>query len=338
MMQKFVAMTDDRLFYSLTESSLLDTYLLYGIIGFLIFIAFIGFIVLLATSFCCFYSISSCFCSCPYPRHSSYKLNERAKKEEDKKKHIFLKRHTSDITDFSHLYETYPHLIHSKTTSTANTNNKKFDESCTTINTLVNPISPCSSFRSLNQPASPVKKYADHSSQSHKEKINLSVKGVDSRPFTYINNANDCTKILRRLPHYDRSTSPSIVSIDMARMSSFETENHNQTHSPCTNIYETVIPITSNNALSDQSAAPIYETEWKHSLKHIMMNRIPLIEKNTISVIELPSLTPDFTPTNQYFQQQYLYERFLANRTKVSDSMRRANMLKRLNDDAAFLY
>lgn len=141
---------------------------------------------------------------------------------------------------------------------------------------------------------------------------------------------------MRQIPQCDRSISPSVVSIDMIRMSSFENDARNQSNSPCTNIYETVIPITNNNSVSDLST-PIYETEWKHNIKQ-MMNKMPSIDKNLISVIELPETTPDLTQTNHYFQQQYLYEKFLANRTKTSDSMRRANMLKRLNDDAAFLY
>ncbi|CAF1116095.1 unnamed protein product [Rotaria sp. Silwood1] len=330
-------MTDDRLFYSLTESSLLDTYLLYGIIGLLIFIAFIGLIVLLTTSCCCFYSISSCYCSYPCRRHSSYKLNERFQKQENTKKNTFIKRHSSDITDFSHLYESYPHLINSKTMLTTKINNKNSDTSCTTIDTLINPISPCSSFRSLNQPISPVQIPVNNSSPLNIVKNNLSTTGVDSRPFAYIKNPNDCTQILRRLPQCDRSISPSVVSIDMTRISSFESDTNNQTNSPCTNIYETVIPITNNNLSSEQST-PIYETEWKHSLKQIMMSKIPTIEKNVISVIELPSLPSNLVSSNHYFQQQYLYEKFLANRTKTSDSMRRATMLKRLNDDAAFLY
>ncbi|CAF1228982.1 unnamed protein product [Rotaria sordida] len=330
-------MTDDRLFYSLTESSLLDTYLLYAIIGLLIFIAFIGLIVLLTTSCCCFYSISSCFCSYPCRRHSSYKLNERFQKQKNTKRNTFIKHHSSDITDFSHLYESHPHLINSKTMLTTRINNKNFDASCVTMDTVINPISPCSSFRSLNQSVSPVQIPLNNPSQPNIDKINLSTKGVDSRPFTYIKNPNDCTQILRRLPLDDRSISPSVISIDMTRISSLESDTNNQTNSPCTNIYETVIPIINNNSSFDQST-PIYETEWKHSLKQIMMSKIPSIEKNVISVIELPSLQSNLISSNHYFQQQYLYEKFLANRTKRSDSIRRANILKRLNDDAAFLY
>lgn len=146
-------MTSDRLFYLFTESSLLDTYLLYGMIGLLLSTALIGLIILLTTSCCYVYSLSSCcYCACPCRRHSSYKLNKIWQKEENRKKNVFIKRQTSDITDFSHLYESYPHLIRSKTASTTNINNKNFVQSCTTLDTLVNPISPCSSFRSLNKP------------------------------------------------------------------------------------------------------------------------------------------------------------------------------------------
>lgn len=118
----------------------------------------------------------------------------------------------------------------------------------------------------------------------------------------------------------------------MARISSFESDNNNQTNSSCTNIYETVIPTTNINSSSDQST-PIYEAEWRHSLKQIVMNTMPVLEKNIISVSELPSL-----PSDNHFQQQNPYGKFLENRTSTSDSVRRANILRRLNDDAAFLY
>jgi hypothetical protein len=66
------------------------------------------------------------------------------------------------------------------------------------------------------------------------------------------------------------------------------------------------------------------------------------IEKEGVSVIELPSAPPDLIPPTKppldYFQQQNPYDKFLAGRSKTSDSTRRANMLRRLKDDAAFLY
>lgn len=64
--------------------------------------------------------------------------------------------------------------------------------------------------------------------------------------------------------------------------------------------------------------------------------------KENISVIELPSAPPDLvsstTQSTDYFQQQNPYDKFLARRSTTSDSMRRTNMLRRLKDDAAFLY
>jgi len=71
------------------------------------------------------------------------------------------------------------------------------------------------------------------------------------------------------------------------------------------------------------------------------MSKRPSINGNDMSVIELPSSSepPDLVPSGHYFQQQqHPYAKFLANRKRTSDSMRRANMLKRLKDDAAFLY
>jgi len=72
------------------------------------------------------------------------------------------------------------------------------------------------------------------------------------------------------------------------------------------------------------------------------MSKRPSINGNGMSVIELPSSSsepPDLVPSGHYFQQQqHPYAKFLANRKRTSDSMRRANMLQRLKDDAAFLY
>ncbi|CAF1372503.1 unnamed protein product [Rotaria sordida] len=80
------------------------------------------------------------------------------------------------------------------------------------MDTVINPISPFSPIQiPLNNP-----------SQPNIDKINLSTKGVDFRSFTYIKNPNDCTQILRRIPPDDRSISPSVIFIDMTRISSFE--------------------------------------------------------------------------------------------------------------------
>jgi len=121
----------------------------------------------------------------------------------------------------------------------------------------------------------------------------------------------------------------------MSRISSSVSDP--QTNSPTTNIYETVIPTTNNNSSSDR-VIPIYETEWTHHLKRLMMNKIPSTKENGISVIGLSS-PPDLLPSVHYFQQQqHPYDKLLENRKKTSDSMRRTNMLRRLKDDAAFLY
>jgi hypothetical protein len=157
--------------------------------------------------------------------------------------------------------------------------------------------------------------------------------GVCSRPFTYIKNTNDRTQISRRFTPHDRSISPAIVSINTTRIPSSDSDNSNQ----CTNIYETVIPIPTHISSSDIST-PIYETEWKHSLKQLMMHGTSSMENNGVSIIELPLSPLDLVSSKDYFQQQHPYDKVLANRTKTSDSTRRANMLRRLKDDAAFLY
>ena len=112
-----------------------------------------------------------------------------------------------------------------------------------------------------------------------------------------------------------------------------------------TNIYETVLPIinstTNNKPSTPEITIPIYETEWTHNLRQLMVDTSP-IQNDGISFIELPPVPPDILPsTNQpadYFQQHNPYDKFLAKRSTTSDSMRRANMLRRLKDDAAFLY
>lgn len=66
------------------------------------------------------------------------------------------------------------------------------------------------------------------------------------------------------------------------------------------------------------------------------------IQPGGIAVVGLPSIPPDLVPSTRpssdYFQQQNPYDKFLASRSQTSDSMRRTNMLRRLKDDAAFLY
>lgn len=142
-------MNEQYLFPSIS-STLFDTYLVYGIIGLLILIALVGLFVLLATSCCCCYcclsSIACCFRCYPNRRRLSYQLNDKNFIKSDQNRLTFIRRHSSDMADFSQLYDSCPHLINSKvmTHKTAN-----MDVSCTTIDTVISPISPCSSFRSV---------------------------------------------------------------------------------------------------------------------------------------------------------------------------------------------
>ncbi len=138
----------------------------------------------------------------------------------------------------------------------------------------------------------------------------------------------------------DHSNSPTSISIDLTRNSP-SSSNGTRSHSPGQNIYESVISSSNINSLSDR-ATPIYETEWTHNLQKLIMRKRPARVNNGISVIKLPtssSSPPDLVPSIHYFQQkQHPYDKFLANRQNTSDSMRRANMLKRIKDDSAFLY
>jgi hypothetical protein len=149
---------DEQIFFPTISSSLFDTYLVYGIIGLLILIAIIGLLVLLATSCCCCYCCLSptswCLCCYHSRRHSSYRLSQKSKHSEksennDSKRNAFIRRCPSDVADFAQLYESCPHLINSKTTTTTTPTSTNMNTSCTTIDTIVNPISPCSSFRSF---------------------------------------------------------------------------------------------------------------------------------------------------------------------------------------------
>jgi hypothetical protein len=74
----------------------------------------------------------------------------------------------------------------------------------------------------------------------------------------------------------------------------------------------------------------------------MMVTTPPPVENDGVSIIELPPAPPDLVPSSKqspdYFQQQNPYDKFLASRTTTSDSTRRVNMLRRLKDDAAFLY
>ncbi|CAF0772692.1 unnamed protein product [Didymodactylos carnosus] len=117
-----------------------DAYLIYVVIGFIVIISIFGLIVILITTFCCCCCHSYC---CGKERRSSYKLDrQKPNKTSGKKSKTFARvpRYPSDV-DFSQLYDTGPHLI--------NTKASHMDTSCTTIDTVVYPISPCSSFRSF---------------------------------------------------------------------------------------------------------------------------------------------------------------------------------------------
>ena len=144
---------DDRYGFASPASSLFDTYLIYGIVGLLLCVALIGLIVLLATSCCCCCCSSSISC-CFHRRHSSYKLRRESNRSrkvapQEKSKPAYVRRHPSDVADFSQLYESCPHLINSKAMNTKPALPMHLETSCTTIDTLVSPISPCSSFRSF---------------------------------------------------------------------------------------------------------------------------------------------------------------------------------------------
>ncbi len=173
--------------------------------------------------------------------------------------------------------------------------------------------------------------------------------GVCSRPFSYIKNTNDRAHILRRFTQHERSIPPTAISLDVTRISSTESDNNNQTNSNSTNIYETVMPTTTttindnnNNTPTTDISTPIYETEWTHNLRQLMMATTSSIENEGMSVIDLHPTQPDLLSSTKqssdYFQQKNPYEKFLASRSTTSDSMRRTNMLRRLKDDAAFLY
>jgi len=171
--------------------------------------------------------------------------------------------------------------------------------------------------------------------------------GGCSRPFAYIKNTNDRAQILRRFTQQERSIPAAAVSIDVTRIPSYESDKNNPINLNSTNIYETVLPATNNdnnnNIPSSDLSTPIYEKEWTHNLRQLMMTTTSsLIETEGISVIELPLPPPDLLPSTKqssdYFQQQNPYDKFLSSRLKTSDSTRRANMLRRLKDDAAFLY
>ncbi|CAF2214316.1 unnamed protein product [Rotaria magnacalcarata] len=347
-----------------TSSALFDTYLIYGIIGLLLFTAIIGLIILLATSCCCccLCPKSCCLCYHHHRRHSSYKLRKRSKDLEgsingDSKKNAFIRRHPSDVADFSQLYDSCPHLINSKVMTTST----HMDTSCTTIDTLISPISPCSSFHSFigqatstnntkptvkqNDPSNSTQKYTISTEKTNNASAS-STRGPCSRPFSYIKNTNDRAQILRRFTSNERTVQATTVSIDLTRISSSESDSTNPINSNCTNIYETVLPTTHHNSNSSSSSSdistPIYETEWTHSLRQLMLTTASSTKNDGISIIKLPTPPPDLVPSieqaSDYFQQQDPHDKFLESRSRISDSMRRTTMLTQLKDNSAFLY
>lgn len=143
-------MTNNQSLLSFKNSSLFDTYLLYGIIGLLILVTSIGLIILLITACCwCCYSLSFCFCCYKRQRHLSYKLNKRFQRQENRKKSTYIKRRSNDLTNFSQLYDSCPHLINNKAVLRTGINNPNLDVSSTTINTLLSPILSNDSFPSI---------------------------------------------------------------------------------------------------------------------------------------------------------------------------------------------
>lgn len=289
------------------DSTMFDTYLLYGIIGLLIFLAAIGLIILIITTCCwCVYSISFCCCCCFHRhRHVSYQINNQ--RSSQKKSSHFLKRQPSDVVRFSQLYESCPHLLNNQAM------NKYSDSSCTTINTIIHPISPTSSIQSLKESC---KDDVQHRSvgpvQSH-------------RPYSYIKKLNDRIEISRQV----KSSPP----IDLSQSSTSIDLSNN------TNIYESLLS-TSRLQSSLPRPTPIYETEWTPHLQKLRRKKLSLMKNKGISIIELPtSFPPDLVPPIHYFQQkQHPYDQILTNRMNPTDSIRRAQMLQRIKDDSAFLY
>ena len=164
------------------------------------------------------------------------------------------------------------------------------------------------------------------------------------RPFSYIKNINDRTQILRRFAQPDQSKLPksTAVPIQISSISSPHNDIKCQTYLNSANIYETVpTTLITNQTSTKDVPVPIYESEWTHNLRQLMM-ATSAKDNRSVSVIELPPAPPDLLPTTNpsidYFQQHNPYDKFLASRTPTSDSMRRANMLKQINNDAAFLY
>ena len=93
-----------------------DSSLIYAIIGLILFVALLGLLILLSTSCCCFYcfvySASTCLCCC-YHHRRRYSLNKEPTTGQ-RRQRVRLRRRASDLTDFSQLYDSCPHLLNSK--------------------------------------------------------------------------------------------------------------------------------------------------------------------------------------------------------------------------------
>ena len=302
-------MTDTQIDGPLPENNLMDVYFVYGIIGLLVFVALLGLFVLIMTS-CCWCCCKSISCCCRPNRRSSYGLNRKTRLAKDqhverKKTTNIFRRYPSDITDLSQLYESCPHLINNKATNQLDTTGRHSDTSFSTIHTVISPIPSADLLNSFIETGPSV-----------------------NRPFSYTKNLNIAP--------------PAIVSLDIARIPS--SVDHRKTNSPSTtNIYETVLPGTPNVSASHRTT-PIYEPDWTQNFHKLFMKKPSPSKLNTVSVINPAATTivpiqPDLVSSIHYFQQkQHPYDKFLANRKTTTDSMRRANMLRKIKDDTAFLY
>ncbi|CAF1003971.1 unnamed protein product [Adineta ricciae] len=253
---------------------------------------FIAFIGVLVLLATSYCCLYSYFCCYRRHRHSSYQLNDKVQEHENREKISCLQ-----------LYDTYPYLVNQCPLEKQN-----FNTSYTTINTIGNPSIP----RTPSLHTVPPEQQYDVSI-SYKPSAHVGVTAVKD----HVRTTNTCFQVScwpTPLNHFNTT---------------HEVDQNNLRTSPCANIYETVVPITADTAPVDR-ATPIYEAEWTHNLKQLIMTRMPSFE--------LPSLSSGITATTDYFQQPHPYNKVLAARAKASDSMRRNKMLKRLKDDTAFLY
>ncbi|CAF1337105.1 unnamed protein product [Adineta steineri] len=292
-------MMNNRLFHSFINTPLINTYIVYDLIGYLIFIALISLIILLIILYCYIYYY---FCHYHHHRYLSYELNEEFPEQESIKNNSFIKCHSDDKNHLSQLYNSYPHLIsHSPIiTTTTEINN----QNCTTINTL---SSSTTSHSSLIR--------SDSIVENNQNKLYKTIRKIN-RMQDYIKTPTDRILMSGRL-------SSCNLSILSKQILSSENDNNQKN---C----QTIIPNTTICSSLEQ-LTPIYETEWTHNLTQVTMNKIPSMEFPLLS-------SPGLISTTDYFQQEHPYNKFLVSRQKSSDSIRRTKILKRLKDDASFLY